>query len=120
MEVVPTQADLFISQHQYIRDMLSRSNMTDAKQISTPLSTSTNLNFANGTASFGSYEFRSVIGELQYLSLTRPDISFSVNELSQFMHKLTITHSVAAKRLLRYLKQTIFQGIHIKRQFGFN
>jgi hypothetical protein len=39
----------------------------------------------------------SVIGAMQYLSLTRPDISFAVNKLSQFMHKPTAAHWTAAK-----------------------
>ena len=60
-----------------------------------------------------SSEFRRIIGCLQYLSLTRPDISFSVNKLSQFMHKSTTNHWTTIKRLLCYLKQTIFHGIQI-------
>ena len=58
-------------------------------------------------------EFHRIISCLQYLSLTRPDISFAVNKLSQFMHKPTTNHWTATKRLLRYLKQTIFHGIQI-------
>ncbi|KAF5460205.1 hypothetical protein F2P56_020089 [Juglans regia] len=94
--------------------------MTGAKEVNTPLSTSTALKLVDGTTSFDSTEFRSVIGGLQYLSLTRPDICFSVNKLSQFMHKPTITHWAAAKRLLRYLKQTLFHGIHIKKNSAFD
>jgi hypothetical protein len=55
-----------------------------------------------------------VIGALQYLSLTCPDINFAVNKLSQFMHRLTQIHWTATKRLLRYLKNTIFHGINIR------
>ena len=113
MEVIPTTKGLFLSQHKYIRGLLTKTNMHGAKDVTTPLSTSTVLKLIDGTSSTDSTEFRSVIGALQYLSLTRPDISFAVNKLSQFMHKPTTTHWAAAKRLLRYLKHTIFHGIHI-------
>jgi hypothetical protein len=115
VEVVSTCAGLFLSQHQYIRDFLSKTNMVGAKDVSTPLSTGISLKLDDGTASVDSSDFRRVLGSLQYLSLTRPDISFAVNKLSQFMHKPTTTHWTVVKRLLRYLKQTIFHGIHIQK-----
>jgi histone deacetylase 1/2 len=74
--------------------------MLGAKEISTPLSTSMTLKLNDGTASFDSTQFRRVIGGLRYLSLTRTDISFSVNKLSQFMHNPATNHWSAAKRLL--------------------
>ncbi|KAF5469010.1 hypothetical protein F2P56_013115 [Juglans regia] len=89
--------------------------MSGAKDVSTPISTTTSLQLIDGTAAVDSTEFRRVIGSLQYLSLTHPDISFTVNKLSQFMHKPTVTHWTATKRLLRYLKQTILHGIHLKK-----
>jgi hypothetical protein len=115
MEVIPTTAGLFLSQHKYIHDILSNTNMLGAKEVSTPLSTTVALQLIDGTSSVDSTEFRRVIGGLQYLSLTRPDISFAVNKLSQFMHKPSTTHWTAAKRLLRYLKHTIYHGIHIRK-----
>ena len=115
MEVISTKSGLFLSQHKYIRDLSSKTNMIGAKDVLTPLSTTTSLKLVDGTSSTNNTEFRSVIGALQYLSLTRPDISFFVNKLSQFMHKPTVTHWTAAKRLLRYLKHTIFHGLHIKK-----
>jgi hypothetical protein len=84
------------------------------------MSTSVQLKLIDGTAPCNSTEFRSIIGGLQYLSLTRPDICFAVNKLSQFMHQPIVTHWSAAKRLLRYLKKTIFLGIHINRQSSFD
>ena len=78
-----------------------------------PLSTTQSLQLIDGTTAVDSSEFRRIIGRLQYLSLTRPNISFAVNKHTQIMHKPTTNHWTATKRLLRYLKQTIFHGIQI-------
>lgn len=74
--------------------------MAGAKDVSTPLSTTQSLHLLDGTASMDNTEYRRIIESLQYLFLTRPDISFVVYKLSQFMHKPTITHWTATKRLL--------------------
>ena len=113
VEVVPTQARLFLSQHKYIRELLSTTNMSGAKVVSTPLSITQSLKLLDGTTNVDNTEFRRIIGSLQYLSLKRPDISFAVNKLSQFMHKPTTIHFTTTKRLLRYSKQTIFHGIQL-------
>jgi histone deacetylase 1/2 len=120
MEVIPTTDGLFLSQHKYIHDILCKTNMLGAKEVSTTLSTTTTLQLIDGTSSVDITEFRSVLSGLQYLSLTRPDILFAVNKLSQFMHKPTTTHWTAVKRLLRYLKHTIYHGIHIQKSCRFN
>ncbi|RVW28582.1 Retrovirus-related Pol polyprotein from transposon RE2 [Vitis vinifera] len=111
---VVTKLGVFLSQHKYVRDILENTHMAGAKDVSTPLSTTQSLHLVDGTNAVNSTEYRRVIGSLQYLSLTRPDISFAVNKLSQFMHKPTVTHWTATKRLLRYLKKTIFHGLHLK------
>ncbi|KAF5468349.1 hypothetical protein F2P56_012507 [Juglans regia] len=58
--------------------------------------------------------FRSIVGGLQYLSLTRPDIAFAVNKVCQFMHCPKAPHWTAVKRILRYLKGSINHGLFFK------
>ena len=60
--------------------------------------------------------FRSLVGCLQYLTFTRPDIAYSVNTVCQFLHNPTEEHLLAAKRILRYVKGTIDHGILFQRQ----
>jgi hypothetical protein len=43
-------------------------------------------------------QYKSIVGALQHLTLTRPDISFSVNKVCQYLHALTTAHWNAAKR----------------------
>jgi hypothetical protein len=115
VEVIPTAAGLFLSQHKYIRDLLAKTSMDGARDVATPLSPSVPLQLDDGSSSVDSTEYYQVIGALQYLSLTRPDISFAVNKLSQFMHHPKQTHWTTTKRLLRYLKNTIFHGVTISK-----
>ncbi|XP_071718972.1 uncharacterized mitochondrial protein AtMg00810-like [Rutidosis leptorrhynchoides] len=60
--------------------------------------------------------FRKVVGQLQYLSMTRPDISFATNKLSQFMHNPSPSHWQVLKRLLCFIKGTIYFGLFLKRR----
>lgn len=84
--------------------------MGDAKHQS-PVATSPLLSLSIGTSLTEPTEYRVTIGSLQYLKLTRPDIAFTVNKLSQFMHHPTTKHWAATKRLLRYLQGTIDHGL---------
>ena len=85
--------------------------MLDAKSVSTPLPTDHDLKLLYGTALTDATEFRQVIGALQYLSFTRPDIAFAVNKLAQFMHRPMTGHWSLAKRLMQYLRGTISHGL---------
>nr|XP_009787930.1 PREDICTED: uncharacterized protein LOC104235804 [Nicotiana sylvestris] len=116
VEVLPNANGLILSQSNYISDVLKDFSMEESKGVHFPLSTSTQLKLDDGYPLIDAKHYRSAIGKLQYLAFTRPDISYVVNKLSQFMHRPTIIHWTAVKRVLRYLKQTITHGLFFKKQ----
>ncbi|KAJ4846009.1 hypothetical protein Tsubulata_019554, partial [Turnera subulata] len=87
--------------------------MVDAKPISTALCTKTVIAKGDTPLFEDCSKYRSIVGGLQYLTMTRPDIAFAVNKLCQFMHAPAQSHWAAVKRLLRYVKQTLHYGIFL-------
>jgi hypothetical protein len=85
--------------------------MVDCKPMSTPLEAKTKITSNDTPLDDPSY-FRGLVGALQYLTLTRPDLSYCVNYVSQFMHSPTIIHLKMVRRILRYVKGTINVGLH--------
>ncbi|CAA7019426.1 unnamed protein product [Microthlaspi erraticum] len=113
IEATRTKAGLHLMQHKYIVDLLAKHNMLDAKPVATPLPVHPKLTIHTGTPLSDPSPYRSVVGSLQYLAFTRPDISYAVNRLSQFMHKPTTEHWQAAKCVLRYLAGTPTHGVFL-------
>ncbi|XP_060676375.1 uncharacterized mitochondrial protein AtMg00810-like [Ziziphus jujuba] len=105
---------LILSQAKYIQDLLTKTRITEAKSVPTPMQTGHQLSAHEGDLLTNPEEYRSVVGALQYLTITRPEITFSVNKLCQFVHSPTTSHWNACKRLLRYLNDTIHYGLHFK------
>ncbi|KAH0764589.1 hypothetical protein KY285_000460 [Solanum tuberosum] len=115
VEVIQHDHGLTLTQSSFIADILNKFNMLDANSVITHLSTSEILSLDDGSPSADATLYRQVIGSLQYLTFTQPDISFAVNKLTQFQHSPSTKHWQATKRLLRYLKETITYGLHFKR-----
>ncbi|CAL9017956.1 unnamed protein product, partial [Prunus brigantina] len=114
MEILCTPNGLSLTQSKYIKDLLTRTKMQDAKHISSPVASGRRLSLHDGVPLADPSEYRSVVGALQYLTLTRPDIAFAVNHVCQFMHQPTSAHWVAVKRILRYLNGTSTHGLFYK------
>ncbi|KAI5336526.1 hypothetical protein L3X38_015794 [Prunus dulcis] len=57
------------------------------------------------------FDSRRMVGGLQYLTLSRPDISFAVNQVCRFMHNPRTSHLQVVKRIFRYIKGMLKQGI---------
>ena len=96
-----------VHQTKYATDLLNRFNMFTCKPSSTPYFSVSRLTKTQGTALSDPTLFRSLVGALQYLTFTQPDLSFAVNQVCQFMHSPTDIHMVATKRILRYLRGTL-------------
>jgi len=88
-------------------DLLHRTNIAHAKPTSTLLPPGCKLSLDMGAPLVDPTHYHATLGSLQYLSLTRPDVCFAVNKLSQFMHQPTDVHWKLVKRLLCYLLGTI-------------
>lgn len=104
-----------LSQQRYASDILIRSGISKCRAIDTPLSSTEKLSVVEGTA-LGlddTTRHRRLVGALQYLTLTRPDIAFAVNKVCQFLHASTTVHWSAVKRILRYVQGTLNLGLKI-------
>ncbi|KAK3039609.1 hypothetical protein RJ639_027200 [Escallonia herrerae] len=115
VEVITTPGGLFLSQHCHINDLLHTFSMTGAKEVNTPMCTTSAVTLQDGSPHFDPMPFQKLVGAMQYLSITRADVSFAVNRLSQVMHSPTERHWTALKRVLRYLKATIHHGLYLRR-----
>jgi histone deacetylase 1/2 len=94
--------------------------MQICKAVDTPLSMVDKLSLIDGEtlSSDDSTHYRSIVGALQYITLTRPDIAFSVNKVCQFLHAPTTVHWAVVKCILRYLRGTISLGLHLSRSYS--
>lgn len=91
--------------------------MTKCKPMLTPLSTSEKLWCYEGTtlSADDSTKYGSIVGALQYLTLTRPDLAFYVNKVCQFLHAPTTVHWTTVKRILRHVQHTLGFGLRLNK-----
>ncbi|VVA25644.1 PREDICTED: Retrovirus-related Pol poly from transposon TN, partial [Prunus dulcis] len=106
IQITKTATGLFLSQTKYVADLLVKSEMFDAKPCDTPCLPYNRLLKEDGDPYSNPKLYRSIVGALQYLTFTRPDIAFSVHQVCQFMQNPMVSHFTAVKRILRYLKGT--------------
>lgn len=104
---------IFLSQTKYASDLLVHAQMKDCRPISTPLMTKLQSTPQDESSFPDPHVYRSIVGGLQYLTFTRPNISYSVNYVCQFMHATTIFRFKLIKRILRYIQGTIYHGIRL-------
>ncbi|XP_019191047.1 PREDICTED: uncharacterized protein LOC109185562 [Ipomoea nil] len=106
IETVKCNDEILLSQQRYMNDILKCAGTAKCKELSTPIFTSKTV-VSNTTLYDDPTQYRSLAGALQYLTITRLDLSFAVNQLCQHMHAPTVSHWDQLKRVLRYVKGTV-------------
>ncbi|KAK1415156.1 hypothetical protein QVD17_30928 [Tagetes erecta] len=107
------QKGLFLSQSSFAESILKRANMLNCKPVSTPVEIGSKLSASSGAPVVDGTHYRSLAGALQYLTITRPDLSYAVQQVCLFMHDPREPHFQFLKRILRYVKGTISYGLSI-------
>ncbi|XP_071681629.1 uncharacterized protein [Lolium perenne] len=99
-----------------LSDLLRRAGMLKCKMSPTPMSSIDKLSATDGVllSSEDATEYRSIVGGWQYLTITRPDLSYAVNRVCQYLHAPTDVHWSAVKRILRYVSHTSSFGLHLR------
>ncbi|KAL8158574.1 hypothetical protein V2J09_000111 [Rumex salicifolius] len=113
VSVVRNSSGLHLSQAAYAKDIISRAGMSTCNPCKTPVDTNPKLSGSSGSPVSNPTEYRSLAGSLQYLTFTRPDIAYAVQQCCLHMHDPREAHLTSIKRILRYVQGTLNLGLHI-------
>lgn len=111
---------LFLSQHKYIQDLLKKTNMDQAKGDNSPVVVSPTLTNSGSDVFSDPKLYRSVVGILQYETITHLEFAFPDNKVFQFMHSPLESHWKATKWILRYLSYVSSYGLHLTKYIDFS
>lgn len=115
IEVSACLEGLLLSQSKYANELIHKARLKDCKPVTTPMVVSEKLAMNVGDVLDGetSTRYKSIVGGLQYSTLTRSDLAFVVNKVCQYLHCPTTVHYTPVKRILRYVSGTIDYGLKI-------
>ncbi|PKU65004.1 Retrovirus-related Pol polyprotein from transposon TNT 1-94 [Dendrobium catenatum] len=114
LQATHTAYGIHLNQTHYATEVLHKAAMSDCKPVLTPLPTVLPSSDSNDQPFERPEFYRQIVGSLQYLTLTRPDLLFAVHFLCKYMHQPQLLHFQLLKRVLRYIKGTIQLGLPIR------
>ncbi|KAJ4758369.1 Retroelement pol polyprotein-like [Rhynchospora pubera] len=114
IEIARGSEGLFLCQRKYTLDILAESGLLGAKPTTFPIEQNHKLLSATGPLLDDPERYRRIVGRLIYLTITRPELCYSVHVLAQFMQAPLQAHYDAAIRVLRYLKGNPGQGVVLR------
>ncbi|GJT30999.1 putative RNA-directed DNA polymerase [Tanacetum coccineum] len=120
IEVTQTSKGMVLSQRKYTLDILEDCGFQGCHPSSFPIEPNLKLDKGKTEPKVDSSRYRRMVGRLLYLQATRPNITYVVNVLSQFVADPRQSHLEAAHRVLRYLKATPRQGVLLPNDGGYN
>nr|GEW61290.1 ribonuclease H-like domain-containing protein [Tanacetum cinerariifolium] len=103
---------LFLSQSKFAEEILERAHMKNCNPCRTPVDTKSKLG-SDGDPVSDPTLYRSLAGALQYLTFTRPDLSYVVQQVCLYMHDPRDPHFTALKRILLYVRGTLDYGLQL-------
>jgi len=101
------------------KEMLKKFKMDNCKLTNSPLECWVKLLKYGEGEKFDPTFFKSLVGSLQYLTCTRPDILYTIGQVSRYMEAPTNTHLKTTKRIFRYMKCTINFGLFYSSSIDF-
>ena len=111
IEFVKTKQGIWLVQRHYALEMLVKYGMMACKPMSTPLEQNMKLRADCGDEVEDITMYRKMVGSLIYMTITRPDLSYAVGLVSQFMQSPCKPHLDAVRRILRYVKAMAHYGL---------
>jgi hypothetical protein len=111
IEVIQSPKRIWLLQRQHALNKLFEYGMTGCKPISIPLEQNVKLSADEGDLVENTTMYRRIVGSLIYMTITRPNLSYAVGMVSQFMQTPRKPHLDAVRCILRYIKHTLQCGI---------
>uniref|UniRef100_A0A3Q7ECW6 Reverse transcriptase Ty1/copia-type domain-containing protein n=1 Tax=Solanum lycopersicum TaxID=4081 RepID=A0A3Q7ECW6_SOLLC len=110
-EVHNIASGVFLNQHKYAQDLISLVGLQDSSSVHTPLELNVKYHREEGDILPDPSMFRQLVGNLNYVTITQPDISFAVQQVSQLIQAPCHLHFVAIHRIIRYLLEASTHGL---------